>query len=138
MKKILLIEDNSSILENLAEFLDLEGYEILVSNCGKDGIALAKNEHPDLILCDVLMYEMNGHEVLSSLLNCATTKNIPFIFSTSLSENIDRLETLALGADDYIVKPYEMETLLILIKFWLSNGSKRSNLAKTDSIIMNA
>lgn len=138
MKKILLIEDNSSILENLAEFLHLEGYEILVSNCGKDGIALAKNECPDLILCDVLMYEMNGHEVLSSLLNCATTKNIPFIFSTSLSENIDRLETLALGADDYIVKPYEMETLLKLIKFWLNNGSNRINTSKPNNIIINA
>ncbi len=138
MKKILLIDDNRDILENLAEFLHLEGFEILASNCGKDGIALAKNEHPDLILCDVLMYEMNGHEVLKSLLNCATTKNIPFIFSTSLSEKIDKVETLALGADDYIVKPYEMETLLILIKFWLNNGSNRNNTSKPNNIIINA
>ncbi len=126
MKTILLIEDNNYILENLTELLNLEGFEILAANCGKDGVELAKKSHPDLILCDVMMYEMNGHEVLQELLNCAITRNIPFIFSTSCSEKIDKIESLALGADDYIVKPYEMEKLLVLINFWLNKGSKNN------------
>ncbi len=126
MKTILLIEDNSNILENLTELLHLEGFEILAANCGKDGVELAKNYHPDLILCDVMMYEMNGYEVLQLLLNCAITKNIPFIFSTSCSEKIDKIESLALGADDYIVKPYEMGKLLMLIHFWLNKENRKS------------
>jgi DNA-binding response OmpR family regulator len=126
MDRILLIEDNFSILENLTEFLHMEGYEILSANCGEDGVEMAKKELPDLIICDVLMYEMSGHDVLKVLLNCDSTVNIPFIFSTSLSEKMDKLETIALGADDYIVKPYEMEKLLIMIKFWLTNGSTRN------------
>ncbi len=130
MSKILLIEDNRCILENLTEFLLMEGYEILAANCGEDGVQMAIKELPDLIICDVLMYEMSGHDVLKILLNCACTQNIPFIFSTSLSEKMDKQETIALGADDYIVKPYEMEKLLLMIKFWLINGSNRNlNLA---------
>ena len=67
MKTILLIEDNTPILENLTEFLEMEGYKIITANNGKKGIELAKANIPDLIICDVLMYEMNGHEVLLTL-----------------------------------------------------------------------
>ena len=126
MKTILLIEDNTPILENLTEFLEMEGYKIITANNGKKGIELAKANIPDLIICDVLMYEMNGHEVLLTLLKSPKTYNIPFIFSTSLSENIDRIETLNLGADDYIVKPYDPESLLKIVKTWIETGSRRS------------
>lgn len=115
MKTILLIEDNIDILENLSEYLELQGYKTLTADNGKKGIQLAHEFTPDLIICDVLMYDMNGHEVLLLLKNAPQTRHIPFIFSTSLSESIDREETLKLGADDYIVKPYHLETLLAMI-----------------------
>ena len=108
---ILLIEDNPDILDNLTEFLELEGYKILSATNGKRGLELAAEFIPDLIICDVLMYEMDGYEVLRLLLNTTKTHDIPFIFSTSMSENVDRTEALKLGATDYIVKPFELNTL---------------------------
>ncbi len=131
MKTILLIEDNSDILENLAEYLEMEGYKILAADGGEKGVALAKKYIPDLIICDVLMGKMTGHEVLRILLDSIETYHIPFVFSTSLSEKLDRAETLKLGADDYLIKPYELETLLKAVKSWLKSGSIRNNPVAT-------
>ena len=125
MKTILLIEDNKDILENIIEYLELEGYKILFANNGKAGLALANDLLPDLIICDVLMYGMDGHEVLQQLLSSDKTNKIPFIFSTSMSEKVDRAEALSLGADDYITKPFELEALLKMIHSWISSGSTR-------------
>jgi DNA-binding response OmpR family regulator len=125
METILLIEDTSDILENLTEYLEMEGYTILVADNGKKGIELANEFIPDLIICDVLMREMDGHEVLRLLLAAAKTHDIPFIFSTSMSEKFDKTHALQLGADDYIVKPFELETLLKMAKTWISSGTKR-------------
>lgn len=113
---ILLIEDNPDILENLTEFLEMEGYKILAANNGKKGLELAAEFIPDLIICDVLMREMDGYEVLRLLLDTPETHEIPFIFSTSMSEKVDRTEAMKLGAVDYIVKPFELKTLLKMIK----------------------
>ena len=125
MKTILLIEDNKEILENLTEYLEIEGYRILGANNGRKGFELAMEFIPDLIICDVLMPEMDGHEVLHLLLATSKTHEIPFIFSTSMSEKVDRNEALALGADDYIIKPFDMELLLKMINAWLKTGSNR-------------
>ncbi|MGE5518522.1 MAG: response regulator [Candidatus Dadabacteria bacterium] len=125
MKTILVIDDTSEILDNLIEFLQMEGYKTLAASNGRIGFEMANKLLPDLIICDVLMPEMDGHEVLNLLINTSRTRNIPFIFSTSMSEKVERAEALALGADDYIVKPYEPERLLKLIEFWIKNGSKR-------------
>ncbi len=119
MKVILLIEDTLPILENLAEFLKMEGYDVLSARSGAEGLRLAQQRLPHLIICDVLMPGMNGHEVLRKLLENEETMHIPFIFSTSMSEKIDRQASLDLGALDNIVKPFEMETLLLLIEKWL-------------------
>lgn len=124
MKTILLIEDNIDILENLSEYLELEGYKTFLANNGKKGVELAKAHLPDLIICDVLMYDIDGHEVLHLIKESPKTRGIPFIFSTSLSEKIDREETLKLGADDYIVKPYLLETLLAMAKTWIKSGCR--------------
>jgi CheY-like chemotaxis protein len=130
MKTILVIEDNEDILANLVEYLEMEGYKILVANNGKKGVELARESIPDLIICDVLMREMDGHEVLHLLLDSAETYEIPFIFSTSMSEKINREEALNLGADDYIIKPFELEHLLKMVKTWIKSGSKRhSNIS---------
>lgn len=129
MKTILLIEDNKDILENLTEFLETEGYKILVAINGKVGVELAKEFLPDLIVCDVLMRDMNGHEVLLLLHDTLKMHKIPFIFSTSLSEKIDRIESLKLGADDYIIKPFESEVLLKMAKIWLKSKYSKNLVA---------
>jgi DNA-binding response OmpR family regulator len=125
MKTILLIEDNKDILENLAEFLEIEGYNILLANNGEKGVEYAKMFMPDLIVCDVLMQGMDGHEVLRLLFDTIKTHEIPFIFSTSLSEKIDRIASLKLGADDYIIKPFESEVLLKMAKTWLTSSNNK-------------
>ena len=124
-KVILIIEDNTLILENLTEFFENEGYKIIKANSGCLGVELAKELIPDLIICDVLMPKMNGYEVLDALLKTAKTHNIPFIFSTSNSEKVDGEEALKLGADDYIIKPFEPEALLRMANAWMKSGSVR-------------
>lgn len=125
MKTILLIEDNQNFLENLIEYFELEGYKILCANNALDGIAAAIMAAPDLVICDVLMNKVDGYKVLQLLLENPKTHKIPFIFSTSNSEKVDRKEALALGADDYIIKPFELEALLRISKKWITSGSKR-------------
>jgi len=129
MQTILVIEDNEEILENLIEYMEMEGYKILAANNGQRGVELARELIPDLIICDVLMGGMDGHEVLRLLLDSAKTYEIPFIFSTSMSEKVNRAEALKLGADDYIIKPFELEDLLKMVKTWIKSGSRRHRIA---------
>ncbi len=121
MKTILLIEDTLSILENLCEYLELEGYRIFVSSTGKDGLELAIRVNPDLIICDILMTDMDGTEVFQKLSCNAQTAGIPFIFSTSLSENSEKEDALKLGAKAYLIKPFQMETLMEAIDVTLNS-----------------
>jgi len=132
MQTILIIEDNKGIRENLTEFFELEGYHIISAINGKSGVLLAIEFIPDLIICDVLMFEMDGYEVLFQLLKSPITELIPFIFSTSMSEKVDKAGALSLGADDYIIKPFDPDQLLKMARIWISTGStrKRCNFLK--------
>lgn len=125
MQTILIIEDNEGIRDNLVEFFEMEGYNIISAVNGKSGILLATEFIPDLIICDVLMYEMDGYEVLRQLLGSNITVLIPFIFSTSMSEKVDRAGALNLGADDYIIKPFDPEQLLKMARSLILSGSTR-------------
>lgn len=125
MATILLIEDNIPILENLTEYFEMEGFKILIADNGKKGIELAREHVPDLIICDTKMPVMDGYEVLHLLLDLVKTYEIPFIFSTSNAEKVDRIKALELGADDYIIKPFDPEALLKMAKIWIMSGSKR-------------
>ena len=125
MKSILLIEDTAEILENLTEYLEMKGYRIFSATNGQTGIEIAREVIPDLIVCDALMPEMNGHEVLRLLLDDAKTSKIPFIFSTSMSEVIDKAAALEMGADDYLVKPFELKSLLAVVEARIQAGSRR-------------
>lgn len=120
MKKILLIEDTPEILENFTEYLEMHGYEVYAADNGKGGVALADEIRPDLIICDALMADMDGFGVLKIIRGSAKTAEIPFVFSTSLSEKIDKAEALALGADDYLVKPFDLSKLLEVAKKWIA------------------
>jgi DNA-binding response OmpR family regulator len=134
-KTILLIEDNTEILDNLSEFLELKGYTTLLAKSGKMGIEFAERFIPDLIICDVLMHGMDGHEVLLHLLSCSKTNKIPFVFSTSLCESCDKRDALLLGADDYLVKPFQLDILLETTKKWLKLGTRRVICSATSDAI---
>ena len=128
MKSILLIEDNIDILENLAEYLGMEGYCVYKTNNGERGIEMANEFIPDLIICDMPRPGIDGYEVLRVLLDKLNTTNIPFIFCTTMSEKINRSDALESGADDYIIKPFELDTILEMAKLWIKTGSKRQRL----------
>ncbi len=125
MYQILIIEDRPEIRENLMEFLELSGYKTIAANSGVEGIEKAINHQPDLILCDVIMPAMNGFEVLINISNDLRTQKIPFIFISSVSEKDSYLEAMQHGADDFLVKPFELDDLLIIIEKWLKTGSLR-------------
>jgi CRP/FNR family transcriptional regulator, polysaccharide utilization system transcription regulator len=125
METILLIEDTGDILENLAEYLGMEGYKVLIAKDGKAGVDIARETPPDLIICDVLMPVMDGYDVLRELKTTLKTSIIPIIISSSLGEEADKLKALELGADVYLTKPFEFEALLEAIKTCILNGGKR-------------
>jgi CRP-like cAMP-binding protein len=124
MKKILIIEDNPDVRENLAEILALSGYEALEAENGKIGVSKAQSEVPDLILCDIMMPELDGYGVLHILSRQAATADIPFIFLTAKAEKEDFRTGMSLGADDYITKPFDDVSLLQTIESRLRKSER--------------
>ena len=116
MSKILIIEDEKLILESIADYLREEGYQCLTATSGAKGIAIAKKEIPDIILCDIRMPAMNGHQVLKELRNHSNTSSIPFIFLSAMVDKNDLRTGMMLGADDYITKPFQPEELISSIE----------------------
>lgn len=123
-KKILIIEDNEDIRENLAEILELAGYEPFTAENGKIGVEQAEKIMPDLILCDVMMPVLDGFGVLSILHKKTQTADIPFIFLTAKAEKADFRYGMNLGADDYITKPFESNELLQVVGMRLAKSEK--------------
>lgn len=111
-KSILLIEDNLEMRENTGEILELANYEVLTAENGKQGVKLAKEHHPDLIVCDIMMPVLDGYGVLYMLSKDPETSSIPFIFLTAKAEKSDFRKGMNLGADDYLTKPFEEMELL--------------------------
>jgi len=112
MKKILLIEDNDKIRNNMAEILELSNYKVIVAENGKIGVEKAIKYAPDLIICDIMMPVLDGYGVLHAVHKNDAIKNIPFIFLTSKTERCDFRKGMELGADDYISKPFSGTELL--------------------------
>jgi CheY-like chemotaxis protein len=119
MKKILVVDDNNDIRENTAEILSLAGYEVSMAENGKRGVELALKQLPDLIVCDIMMPELDGYGVLHLLKKNPSTENIPFIFLTAKTERTDFRKGMELGADDYITKPFDDLELLRAVEIRL-------------------
>ena len=115
MKKILVIEDNEDIRENLEELLELADYEVTTADNGAIGIKLAHSENPDLIISDISMPIKDGYEVFQTLRSFLKEKKIPFIFLTASAQEKDIAKGKATGADAYLTKPFHTELLLELI-----------------------
>jgi len=124
MKKILIIEDNTEVRENLSEILSLSGYQTITAENGKVGVEKALADHPDLVLCDVMMPELDGFGVLHILSKQQSTADIPFIFLTAKAEKDDFRKGMSLGADDYIVKPFDDTILLQTIETRLRKNER--------------
>ncbi|TWF32353.1 CRP-like cAMP-binding protein [Chitinophaga polysaccharea] len=116
MQKILLIEDNTAICENVAEILELANYEVITAANGKEGVAKALEHHPDLIVCDIMMPVLDGFGVLHMLHKNKALQTTPFIFLSAKAERGDVRKGMEMGADDYITKPFEGTELLSAIE----------------------
>lgn len=115
MTKILVIEDEETVRENIQELLETEGFETITAKNGSVGIQLAKHQLPDLILCDIRMPELDGYAVLQLLRLDPTTAEIPLIFLTAKSTEADLNYGLELGANAYVTKPFTLSELLSMI-----------------------
>ncbi len=125
MNTILVIEDNKDILDKIAEILRLAGYDVTTAHNGKIGLERALQDIPDLIVCDVMMPELDGYGVLYLLHRKKETEHIPFVFITTRSDRTDLRKAMEMGADDYLIKPFEDIELLNAIE---SQLKKRESL----------
>jgi DNA-binding NarL/FixJ family response regulator len=115
VKKILVIDDHEPMRRNLTMILEMEGYKPLSADNGRRGLELARQENPDLVLCDITMPGLDGYAVLQALREDTTTATIPFIFLTARGEKLDVRVGMNYGADDYLTKPIGHEELLAAI-----------------------
>src|SRR5678815_2249935 len=128
MKSVLVIDDNTDIRENTAEILDLAGYKTFTAENGKKGVEAALKENPDLIVCDIMMPDLDGYGVLHLLRKNESTQYTPFIFLTAKTERTDFRKGMEMGADDYITKPFEDIELLNAIEIRLKKSAVLQNV----------
>lgn len=116
MRKILLIEDNKDVRDNTSEILRLAQFQVMTARNGKEGIEMVHKDRPDLIICDIMMPELDGYGVLHLLSKNEETSSIPFIFLTAKAERTDMRKGMEMGADDYLTKPFDDLELLNAIE----------------------
>lgn len=129
MTTILLIEDHAPLRENLRELLALEDFHVLVAADGRAGLQLAAQQRPALVLCDIMMPRMDGHEVLVRLRADSAMKAVPFIFLTAKGTPPDIREGMNLGADDYLPKPVSRADLLKAVRTRLERAKQQQHFA---------
>ncbi len=115
MNKILVIEDEEFIRDNLIELPEIEGFQAIGAENGFVGVQLAKESQPDLILCDVMMPELDGYGVLSALREDSATAAIPFMFLTASADRNNLQKIRSMGMNDYILKPFNIDKFLAAI-----------------------
>ncbi|MFN8375027.1 MAG: response regulator [Anaerolineae bacterium] len=125
MTKILVIDDEAALLEELCENLVFEGFEVISSSDSLQGVQLAQQHRPDLILCDIMMPKLDGYGVLLELRSSPATAGIPFIFLTARVARQDWRKGMQLGADDYLTKPFLHTELLEAINIQLQKQAVR-------------
>jgi CheY-like chemotaxis protein len=123
MKTALIIEDCFEIRENLSEILELAGYNVIAIDNGKEGISTAITKMPDFILCDIMMPNVNGYDVMRQVKNDPASANIPFIFVTASAEKREMELALTMGADGYLRKPFDDKELFDAIERVCRRGS---------------
>ncbi len=114
--KILIIEDDLDVAEMLNAYFRVQGYEVFTVNWGEDGIRSCQTVHPDLVILDIRLPDIDGYEVARRLRSDRRTAEIPIIFLTEKRDRADRLQGLEIGADDYITKPFDVQELRLRVR----------------------
>ena len=133
MRRILVIDDDPDLLDNVLELLELEGFDSVGASDGKAGVAAALSRTPDLIVCDVSMPIMDGHKVLRAIRDYPETCSVPFIFLTARARRADVRQGMNLGADDYLTKPFSRVELLEAIRSRLERHQSLRSTAPVPS-----
>jgi len=130
MKKdtLLIIDDIPNNVKVLRAFLNRVGFNVLIAEEGEEGIQVTEHAHPDLILLDIMMPGMDGFEVCQRLKSQDSTKDIPIIFMTALSDTVNKLKGFELGAADYITKPFQQEEVLARVKAHITIRKQQEQL----------
>ncbi|MNJ95558.1 Transcriptional activator protein Anr [compost metagenome] len=131
MKSILIIEDSVDIRENCSEILELSGYNVFQSENGRTGVEMAILHRPDLILCDIMMPDLDGYGVLYLLGKNISTAEIPFIFLTAKTEHSDFRKAMEMGADDFLIKPFNDVELLQAIEARINKCQRQKKYYST-------
>jgi two-component system, sensor histidine kinase and response regulator len=115
MAKILVIDDEKDLLEEIVDILTFEGYDVVAASDGREGVQMAVQHLPDLVICDIMMPKMDGYSVLQELRNYQDTSMTPFIFLTAKVGTEDLRRGMNLGADDYLTKPFDSSELMRVV-----------------------
>jgi DNA-binding response OmpR family regulator len=124
--KILIVEDDLDVAEMLNAYFRVQGYEVFTVNWGEDGVRSSQTVHPDLVILDIRLPDIDGYEVARRLRGDRRTSDIPIIFLTEKRDRSDRLQGLELGADDYITKPFDVQELRLRVRNALKRVSQGS------------
>jgi len=124
MKKILVIEDNDAVREEIAVILGFESFEVVAAENGRVGLERLRHARPDLVLCDLMMPELDGYSTLEALRRDPRFATVPFICLTARAERVDMRRAMELGADDYITKPFTAEELLAAVNAGLEKRGR--------------
>jgi len=114
--KILIIEDDLDVAEMLNAYFRVQGYDVFTVNWGEDGVRSCQTAHPDIVILDIRLPDIDGYEVARRIRGDRRTADIPIIFLTEKRERADRMQGLELGADDYITKPFDVQELRLRVR----------------------
>ncbi|MEI3162064.1 MAG: response regulator [Lachnospirales bacterium] len=131
MAKVLVVDDEASIVNIIAYNLKKEGYEVITAENGEDGLELALRENPDLVLLDIMMPKMDGYEVCRKL---REKSNVPIIMLTARADEVDKVIGLEMGADDYVTKPFGNRELMARVKAHLRRSTVKDIPAENGNV----
>ena len=132
--KVLIVDDDEHIVELIKLYMDKEGFDTVTANNGKKAVELFKSEAPAIVILDVMMPEMDGWQVCREI---RRVSNIPIIMLTAKGETFDKVLGLELGADDYMVKPFEPKELLARVKAVLRRSDTKESNAEKENVFHN-
>ena len=124
--RLLLIEDDYDVAEMLLMYFNTHEYEVFHADCGAAGVDMARSKFPNVILLDVMLPDMDGYEVCARLRHMSLTRYIPTIFLTQRDERASKVKGLELGADDYVVKPFDVDELRLRVQGSIRRATRES------------
>jgi DNA-binding NarL/FixJ family response regulator len=123
-KKLLIIDDDPNLILLVKDFLEFNGFEVLTANHGREAMSILEKETPDLIICDVMMPEMNGYAFVEEIRRNPVLEWLPVIFLSAKGQTQDRIKGLKTGADVYLIKPFEPEELVAQVQSTLNQANR--------------